>query len=242
MVSFCFVVFMETMNLKRVLKYFLPPVCPSCRNKLVGPIEFCSDCIAKLSFISGIRCKCCGGVLDTVLGLCKKCLREDDYLWENSISILVMNKFTSKLIQRYKYNNEIELASAFSSLVKNILPVINPLPDFIVPIPIHKIKYLHRGFNQVSLVIKNAVRDYDIKYNNCLIRRKYTTSQTKLSAEERRNNLKNVFCIKDKANIKNKAILLCDDVFTTGSTLRAASEALLNAGALKVNIMSIARK
>jgi len=230
------------MNLKRVLKYFLPSICPSCRNKLVGSLEFCPDCIANLSFITGNRCKCCGGILDTVLGLCKKCLREDEYLWEDSVAILAMNKFTSKLIQRYKYNNEIELASCFSSLVKNILPLIAPLPDFIVPIPIHRIKYMHRGFNQVSLIIKSAVRDSDIKYNNCLVRRKYTISQTKLSAEERRNNLKNVFCIKDKANIKNKAILLVDDVFTTGSTLRAASAALLSAGASNVSIMSIARK
>ena len=74
------------------------------------------------------------------------------------------------------------------------------------------------------------------------IRNKYTKTQTSLSGEERRKNLQNVFLTKKRAIIKNKDILLIDDVYTTGSTLRSASKALIDAGASKVTILVLARR
>jgi len=112
--------------------------------------------------------------------------------------------------------------------------------DAIVPVPLHKARLRERGFNQSQEIAEGFLFGSRIPVLNCLQRNRYTTSQTKLTADERLLNMKHVFEILPDFSVQNKHVLLVDDVLTTGSTLEACAEILLEKGARSVSAMTIA--
>ncbi|MCP4179896.1 MAG: ComF family protein, partial [bacterium] len=136
----------------------------------------------------------------------------------------------------------IDFIPFISKLASNILDHSKLKFDYIIPVPLHKFKKFIRGFNQSYLISQYISKTNNIPCREWLIRKKYTISQTKLSSTSRRKNIINVFSPSKRAIIKNKDILLVDDVMTTGSTLRSAANVLLNAGARQISILVIARR
>lgn len=113
--------------------------------------------------------------------------------------------------------------------------------DVIAPVPIHKAKIRERGYNQSDAICKGVASVLDKKFLlDKITRTKYTMSQTKLNAKERSTNVLGVF--KSSTTVfKNKTVLLCDDVLTTGSTINECAKALKEAGAKKVYAATLAR-
>ena len=108
--------------------------------------------------------------------------------------------------------------------------------DIISPVPIHSARKRERGFNQSEAIVEGIIKVKDIHFEKSLLKRKkYTQTQTMLSAEERKRNVSKVFSINDKIDINNKRILLVDDVLTTGSTLNNCATELLKNGARRVD-------
>lgn len=113
--------------------------------------------------------------------------------------------------------------------------------DLVMPIPLHPRKYRERGYNQAALLaegyagVLNATVDF-----KTLQRKDYTESQTRKSRYQRYQNMKGVFVLKHPEKIKDKTILLVDDVVTTGATIESSAEILLAAGAKKVLVASTA--
>lgn len=101
----------------------------------------------------------------------------------------------------------------------------------LVPIPLSKKRKRWRGFNQAEELGKIISERLKIKYLPILTKEKDTKSQVELSLKERKRNLKNVFFLEHKHThyLKDKRIILFDDVFTTGSTLFEASKAIYQA-------------
>lgn len=228
--------------LKSSFNYFFPEVCPSCRKELVKGSFLCKNCSDEIAAIDGEVCSCCGSRLDMVLDICSKCIKEDQYLWASSICVFAMNKAIHDVILRFKYKNEIELFPFLAQKIAEKIQKDELKFNLITAVPLHFVKYLHRGYNQSVLLARKVAKLTDTPYGTLLIRKKYTRTQTSLSGEERRKNLQNVFLAKRQAIIENKDILLIDDIFTTGSTLRSASKALIDAGASKVTILVLARR
>ena len=112
---------------------------------------------------------------------------------------------------------------------------------YIVPVPLHWLKKLIRGYNQSALIAKRLSKLIGIPYLDPLCRSRWTRSQTKLTRTKRKQNLKNVFKLKNGIDLESKSIILVDDVFTTGSTMAACTLELLNAGANHVDILALAR-
>lgn len=113
--------------------------------------------------------------------------------------------------------------------------------DFIVPVPIHRIKKLKRGYNQSSFIVKGISKVTKKPFNERVIKRiKNTETQTHLHLQERIENVKNAFKVVDKSKVANKNILIVDDVCTTGSTVNEVARTLLDSGAREISLATLA--
>lgn len=114
--------------------------------------------------------------------------------------------------------------------------------DLIVPVPLHPRKARERGFNQSGVLAHGLSRRTGIKLlRNGLVRTRYTRTQTRLSRKDRQENVKGAFRISERAEINGKSVLLVDDVYTTGATVNECAEVLIGAGALMVDVLTLAR-
>lgn len=114
--------------------------------------------------------------------------------------------------------------------------------DYIIPVPLHPLKKAERGYNQSEYISKGISKSSGIKLNCNIVKRiRYTRSQTMLTIEERKKNMKGAFEVKTKMKkiIDGKNILLFDDVITTGATIAECAKELKNAGANKVVAASL---
>ena len=113
--------------------------------------------------------------------------------------------------------------------------------DYLVPIPLHPKKEHLRGYNQSHIIAQGIEEKMKIPIvKDCLFRKVFTSTQTKKSREERWENVKDIFDVKDKRRLENKHILLIDDVLTTGATLMAAGKTLSQIKNIKMSVATAA--
>jgi ComF family protein len=144
------------------------------------------------------------------------------------------------LALKYKYATKVE-SELLWYLKARLTEDIVPDTKTFVPIPLHWYRQNTRGFNQSVEVGKAIAEHLDKKFMpDLLLRVKKTRPQTELKRDERRSNLKGVFAMNSKYRIPDSVILF-DDVFTTGSTLKEAAEVLKRAGVKQVWGLTIAR-
>jgi ComF family protein len=161
------------------------------------------------------------------------------------------NFLIKKLIQYLKYEPFCkELAKDLSLLIIDHFQLIDKEPEFLknkkdwvlIPVPLEKRKIKWRGYNQAEEIAKNLSQFLKIPLlSNCLIKIKKTRPQVELSLEERKENVKGAFLVKNEKLIKNKKILLVDDVFTTGATMLECARILKEAGVKEIVGIVIAR-
>lgn len=218
--------------------------CPGCRELLVedGRNLFCGNCREMLNPVRPPYCPGCGGANDGVLELCSKCLACEPRRWEKAYALFELHGYGQELIHRFKYNDTPELARAFGALLAERIGGEEIEFDCIVPTPLHWTRRLWRGFNQSELVCRIVSRRTGIPLRKLLVRSKRTRQQAKLNRKEREKNLIGAFSLKKGEICENKTILLFDDVMTTGATLSAAVEVLLDAGAREVYVMVLGRR
>ena len=145
-----------------------------------------------------------------------------------------------KLIHLFKYGKVETLADPLGRFLIQSLPLEERF-DLIMAMPMHWRKRWERGFNQAELLAIPVAKRYGVKLAGNLCRRRYTKSQAGLSEAERRRNLKDAFTVIRPHQVIGKRVLLIDDVFTTGATLRAAAAVLKSAGASYVCALTLAR-
>jgi ComF family protein len=117
----------------------------------------------------------------------------------------------------------------------------NEVYDFICPVPLHKQKQKRRGYNQSEWLAKGLARILEIPVeNNILSRKVFTSTQTKKNRQQRWENVKDAFKVIDIEKLKGKHVLLIDDVITTGATLEACAQQLLDVDGTKVSVASLA--
>jgi ComF family protein len=136
------------------------------------------------------------------------------------------------------------LAQAIAKLAAEAPPEM-----LVVPVPLHRSKHAERGFNQARSLASHALRSLKKTHpewrlsmaSKTLMRLRPTESQAGLTSRQRRVNVRGAFSVSDPAAVMFKHILLIDDIFTTGATARAASQALLRSGAASVWVATLAR-
>lgn len=148
-----------------------------------------------------------------------------------------------KLIHKLKYHNRPEIGIELGKHLGYILGKSEMYKsiDIIVPVPLHPKKRKLRGYNQSEMIVKGISESMQKPADmDSLIRQVHTESQTKKGRLERWENVDNVFQVKETEPLANKHILLVDDVVTTGSTLEACAQVLLNIEGTRVSIATLA--
>lgn len=200
-------------------------------------------------------CLICGKIVNSII--CKKC--EKNLKYKQNI-IIINNKNSNiktqihlfpykdeirKLIINYKFNDKPYLYKIFSKIIienKKICRILKKY-DIIIPVPIHHIRKIKRGYNQSEVISRHIAENIEnIKIeNNIVIKVKNTIAQSLLNKEERKNNIKKAYQIKNKQKIQNKNIIIFDDIYTTGNTVREIAKLLKENGADKILVLTIAK-
>ncbi|HLX71837.1 MAG TPA: ComF family protein, partial [Verrucomicrobiae bacterium] len=145
---------------------------------------------------------------------------------------------------RYKYQRALWFEPFLADLlIREALPVLRQQQwDWIVPVPLHPAKKRQREFNQAERLAVHLSEATKIPINTGLLKRVTATqTQTKLTRDQRAENMRNAFTIDPPQRLSGNRILLFDDVFTTGATTNACAKVLRAAGAREVGVWTVAR-
>jgi ComF family protein len=221
--------------LQNLAKIVFPDTCNVCNKRIFQNSSlFCVRCMDEMEYthIKNINNNI---VLDKFKGLLPV---------YNAYSMLFVSKdnLTSQILHQIKYESNTHLGEqlgiALGMRVKNS---IFSNADLLIPIPLHKTKKALRGYNQSEVLANGLATIMPIPIVlESIIRSKHTTSQTYLNKEARKENVKDVFEVIKPTFVQNKKIILLDDVITTGATIEACANELLNAGANEVMLLSLA--
>ena len=225
------------------MDFLLPPTCPICHKK-VDNTGICPKCFSELEFIGKQKCSICGRPLDAIvpgMTICGKCLKDPPH-FHQAESVFKYNDTIKKLILPYKHSDSIELTGLFVKWISANSSEMIAKNQIIIPVPLHWRRLFTRKYNQSALIAQRLAKKHNMLYAPLiLVRSKYTSSQGHMSAKERKKNVKGVFSIKYPELIKDKSVLLIDDVFTTGATVNECAKVLLKAGAKSVDVLTAAK-
>lgn len=210
------------MNLENVLNFIFPTTCGIC-GKVGLPI--CNDCDKLIRKYEIYLVENDYIEIEQNIG-CKNINleQENNYKFKNNSKIKVQKIFLyrycdliRKLLINYKFNDASYLADTFAYLIKNNKKIYDILKtyDIILPVPLHKKRKLERGYNQTELIAKKIGLKYE---NNCLVKVRNIKPQSRNDAKKRKIEIKDVFKVQNIEKIRNKKVLILDDIYTTGST------------------------
>ncbi|TNE47533.1 MAG: ComF family protein [Deltaproteobacteria bacterium] len=231
-----------------------PPSCPGCREPIAHypqsasgeDASLCPVCLKTLFRLWTPLCKICS---HPTLGqeiYCSTCVRHRP-LFDRAFSAFVYVGIVQQMLHRYKYRNdrvagktlEQWMAKSSQSLEINWWEY-----EAVVPVPLHPKRLRERGFNQsVRLILTIPNLTQSQLQLHWLQRVKATQHQYTLNYQERQQNLRRAFQVHEKAKhlIRGKRVLLVDDVLTSGATAEACAYHLLQAGAKKVDVLTLCR-
>ena len=194
-----------------------PPFCSRCGDPVAGVVEF--------DFV----CYFCGG-------------REGGF--DGARSVARYEGVMSEMIQTLKYRRGFwlvpDLVEMLTGLVRAEFAGVEW--DAVVPVPLHRLRRRERGFNQSALLAGGLSKRLGVAYLPRAVRRVVPTlTQTHLTAEERMSNVSGAFEVCEVDRVRDRSLLLVDDVMTTGATMYACAQALRRAGAKVVCAVSVAR-
>lgn len=216
-----------------------------CRCLVCGldsdPDAICPGCLADLPWM-GEACQHCGTPGQLGLGQpCGACLQNPPP-WDAVRAAFTYDFPIRQLIRRYKFQRQLAAGAALAELLAmEICSRDDPLPDLLLPVPLHPLRLLKRGFNQSYDIARILHRRLGIPLINSGLRRvRSTMSQAGLEARERRRNLQRAFAWRGQA-LAGCHVALIDDVMTTGSTLAECAGVLRRSGAGRIDAWVLAR-
>lgn len=220
---------------KICLDILYPPRCPVCGRILPNSRQkTCPECTNTFHPIQEDYCMKCGKPVSETQEYCEDC-RTRTRSFQKGRSVFLYNTQMKQSLLHYKYYGSREYGDYFAEAICRHIgaEILRWNPDVIVPVPLSKRKYRMRGFNQAEDLAVKVGRILDIPTaRNLVIKVRETKSQKKLDALERRKNLKDAFYVRE--SVRGLTILIIDDVYTTGSTVEALTECLLENGASAV--------
>lgn len=199
--------------------------------------NLCSDCLKTVTFNNGAKCPVCGRKTPRN-EICLEC-KQRPPIFEKALSPIVYDDGGRDLVLKFKNGNGY-LKEYFADLIADEL-FFFPIPECIVYVPMTKAAERKRGYNQSKILAEAISKRTDTPLiKDTVVKIKSTTGQKELGRKEREKNLAGSFKVVKHDEIKGKAVLLVDDILTTGATADEVAKCLLKAGAEKVYLATIA--
>lgn len=233
----------------RILNLILPPRCIVTGEIVDGQGMLSPKAWGDLSFIANPQCNRCGYPFDFDMGevsegnVCAACLKNPP-VYDKARAALIYDDASRNIVLSFKHGDQTQSVPTFIPWLNNAGRDILARADYLVPVPLHRFRILRRRFNQSGLIATYLSQDAKIPtLLDGLKRVRATPIQGYLHAKERKKNVKNAFSVNPKHHdaIRNKHIVLIDDVYTTGATVSECTKVLLKGGAASVNILTLAR-
>ena len=235
--------------LNQLSNLLYPQYCLHCEEGVPGPSIFCENCQAQITRLSESHCFICSIPFESSAATshspdhrCGEC-RENLPAFSKAVTPFLYEGPLSSAICQFKYQKKPHLAVPLAGLMMNDLAGIAVGGiDSVMAIPLHPSRLRSREFNQSLLLAREIGKATSVPYSiDALIRTRETQPQVGLSRKERHENIKGAFQVTRPNEIKDHKILLVDDVYTTGATLKEASKIVIQSGAKEVIVATIAR-
>lgn len=148
------------------------------------------------------------------------------------------------MIHRCKYGRDITIGEALGEMMADFNYPLFDIRDYdrVMPVPLHVKRLRERGFNQSLFLAKEVARRHKLQLDYLSLERKlHTPPQVAFGRQERERNVKGAFTVRTPAKLQGEKVILVDDVYTTGSTVRECARTLIRAGASAVAVLTLSR-
>ena len=222
--------------IQNLINLFFPKVCLACTSAMADNEEYiCTNCRHDLP-VTNFHLDNSEEVNKLLYGRVKI---------ENGTALLRFHKkgIVQHLIHNLKYKGHQEVGEFLGAWLGEELKTIDEYQDIdiVIPVPLHKRKQRKRGFNQVEKFAKEIADSLNAQYSDSvLIKISNTKSQVNKSRLARWTDSNEIFSVQNLGDIKNKHILLVDDLITTGATVEACANQLLKAKNIKISVATMA--
>lgn len=223
-----------------VVDLLYPPLCFCCGEKATEQ-PLCHKCKMKIKFINPPFCIKCNEKINDNTYICKNCQKKNIFYDRLFCAVYYQYPITN-IIHLFKYRHRDSLKEFISWLLITQIQRLNLQikADYIVPVPIHKVRLREREYNQTTLIAKYVSEFLKIPVNeNIVLRKKNRPSQTLLSRTQREKNIQEVFVVNE--DIKGKKIVIIDDIFTSGATVNECSKVLKKSGTDEITVFAVAK-
>lgn len=200
---------------------------------------YCDDCAKRLKLNSGNRCKICDMPILSEENICESCQNTVTHFHRAYTPLFYENEVRQSLIA-FKSDNKRYLAKAFAIILAKYIGSDIKQFDYITYVPITDKRRKARGYNQAELLANELSKLTGVPTLNTLTKTVDTVEQKNLNYKQRMSNLKKCFKLVDKSSIKDKSLLLVDDIITTTATVNSCSE-VLSKYAKMVDVCAVAR-
>jgi ComF family protein len=231
---------------RHVLDAVFPPQCPVCAALVQEHAQLCPSCWSQVRFIAAPLCACCGVPLEFDAGpdtLCLQCLA-DRPAFDRARAVMLYDAFSRGLVLKFKHGDRLDPAPAFARWMARAGREILEGADLIAPVPLHWSRLLARRYNQSAILARHiALAGGPVFVPDLLRRIRRTPSQGALSRRERARNMRGAFAVTARyaALLAGRRVVLVDDVLTSGATAGQCARALRQAGAARVDVLTLAR-
>jgi ComF family protein len=234
-----------------LIRVLLGPTCAACGSTLGRPLAgpVCERCWLSLTRLSAPLCAWCGDALPSRASgpLCHRCTRRQPP-YDLARSGGRYDDPLRALVHALKYDGQRRLAEPLARWLRESAADVLAGADAVVPVPLHPLRFLERGFNQAD----DLAECLDLPVWRVLRRVHHGPPQASLPAVRRRTNVRRAFALRSgwsrvlshrfrPPRLRNAVVVLVDDVMTTGATIEACSRVLREAGVRRVRVLTVAR-
>jgi ComF family protein len=232
-----------------LLDLVYPALCPACDARLERDATppWCAGCAASLEPLSAPHCVVCGEPFDSAgpSHICRRCVASPPAFDEARAPLRYGGALADALL-RYKHGGREALGGALARCfaAASLAIHFDRDADVVVPVPLHPTRLAQRGFDQAARLARAIARAKRLPLLLRGLRRiRATPPQTSLSGRARRQNVTGAFAAAPRSSsaLRDRRVLLVDDVLTTGATASACAHALRAAGAARVYVLTLAR-